>query len=157
MMKFQYASLRDILSDKKYDVEDIKSQYIALLSQLTTAEPVSTELFLKQVNAISEIGNIVIGFCFNIEEQAIQIIGSGTIFFEPKIIHGCKFAGLIEDIVVHQSYRGLGVAQFIIFKLKLQAIDKKCYKVILDCDPNLAGFYEKCGFIQKGVQMAKYF
>lgn len=157
MMKFQYASLRDILNDKKYDVEDIKSQYIALLSQLTTAESVSTELFLKQVNAIYEIGEIVIGFCFNIEEQAIQIIGSGTILYEPKIIHGCKFAGHIEDIVVHQSYRGLGVAQFIILKLERLAIEKKCYKVILDCKYELSEFYEKCGFIQKGFQMAKYF
>ena len=32
-----------------------------------------------------------------------------------------------------------------------------CYKVILDCDEKNVGFYEKCKFEKKGVQMANYF
>ena len=31
-----------------------------------------------------------------------------------------------------------------------------CYKVILDCADKNVGFYEKCGYIRKGAQMAKY-
>ena len=32
-----------------------------------------------------------------------------------------------------------------------------CYKVILDCSEENAGFYERCGYSRKEIQMAKYF
>ena len=32
-----------------------------------------------------------------------------------------------------------------------------CYKVILDCSEATAGFYERCGYVRKEIQMAKYF
>ncbi|AQK93187.1 Glucosamine 6-phosphate N-acetyltransferase [Zea mays] len=35
--------------------------------------------------------------------------------------------------------------------------DSGCYKVILDCTPELRAYYAKCGFVDKGVQMAVYF
>ena len=34
--------------------------------------------------------------------------------------------------------------------------DQGCYKVILDCSADNQGFYEKCGYEYKGVQMAYY-
>lgn len=37
------------------------------------------------------------------------------------------------------------------------ARDAGCYKVILDCKECNTGFYEKCGFAAKGIQMARYF
>ena len=32
-----------------------------------------------------------------------------------------------------------------------------CYKVILDCKEEKVGFYEKCGLIRKGCEIAVYF
>ena len=32
-----------------------------------------------------------------------------------------------------------------------------CYKVILDCAEDNAGFYARCGFRRKEVQMVQYF
>ena len=42
---------------------------------------------------------------------------------------------------------------------KVVQIAKKegCYKVILDCDTKNVGFYQKCGFKNKGIEMALYF
>jgi glucosamine-phosphate N-acetyltransferase len=87
----------------------------------------------------------------------IEIVGSGTIIFEPKIIHGCKNIGHIEDIVVHNDYRTQGIAKDILKRLVDLAKQKNCYKVILDCKNNLQNFYERNEFEYKGIQMSKYF
>ena len=47
--------------------------------------------------------------------------------------------------------RGLG--KMLIEKLKDLAVEKGCYKTILNCSEDNIGFYEKCGFYQKEVQM----
>ena len=31
-----------------------------------------------------------------------------------------------------------------------------CYKIILDCSDKNVAFYQKCGYIRKGAQMAMY-
>jgi GNAT superfamily N-acetyltransferase len=86
-----------------------------------------------------------------------QIIGLGTIFIEHKIIHGLGKVAHIEDIVTDSKFRGQGLGAQIINHLVQQAKIAKCYKVILDCAEHNVGFYTKCGFEQKGVQMVKYF
>ena len=136
-------------------IEDIKSQYLYLLSQLTETPIITTEEFINQIIKISEIGDILI--CYSNEIPKITILGSGTIIYEPKIIHGCKNVGHIEDIVVHEKYRGYGIAKKILEKLVDLASIKNCYKVILDCKKDLITFYEKNGFQQSNYQMTKYF
>ena len=84
-------------------------------------------------------------------ENHIQIVGSGTIIFEPKLIRGGSYIGHIEDIVVDEQYRCKGIATRIIENLIEFAKEKKCYKVILDCQN------EKSGFDNHGIQMTKYF
>jgi glucosamine-phosphate N-acetyltransferase len=86
----------------------------------------------------------------------MKIIGSGTVIYEPKIIHSCKYVGHIEDIVVHNRYRSLGIAKNIIERLVKQSFDRDCYKIILDCKDDLCGFYEKNGFKRNGNQMSLY-
>jgi glucosamine-phosphate N-acetyltransferase len=83
-------------------------------------------------------------------------VGSGTIIIEPKIIHGGKNVGHIEDVIVKNSYRGFNVSQDILDLLKIEAGEKNCYKVILDCAEEIQRVYIKSGFEQKGVQMALY-
>ena len=34
---------------------------------------------------------------------------------------------------------------------------KQCYKIVLDCKEDRTEFYTKCGFHQRGMQMALYF
>ncbi len=103
---------------------------------------------------ITNIGQIFV--CYTTEENKICFLGSGTIIFEPKIIRNCKSVGHIEDIVVDNKHRNLGIAKKIIDKLLSLANEKKCYKVILDCKYKLHDFYEKLGFENYGVQMSKY-
>ena len=160
MDNFEFDTLYNIyekcqLYQNSYElIEDIKSQYLYLLSFLTETPPISTEEFLQQLIKISEIGDIMI--CYSKEHDKITILGSGTIIYEPKIIHGCKNVGHIEDIVVHEKYRGYGIAQKILAKLTNNANYHNCYKVILDCKNELVPFYEKMGLQQNNYQMTKY-
>ena len=68
-----------------------------------------------------------------------------------------RLAAHIEDVVVDSTVRGKGLGKLIITKLVELAEAAGCYKVVLDCSEANVGFYKKCGFEQKEVQMACYF
>ena len=154
--KYKYDILLNIIEENKDSIEDIKNQYITLLSQLTETPTITNENFINKIKEISNIGNIIVCYYYT-ENKKIHIIGSGTIIYQPKIIHDCKYVGHIEDIIVHNMYRSNGIAKQIIQQLIDMANIKKCYKVILDCKPELCGFYEKIGLKKTGNQMSKYF
>jgi len=166
----EYDTLLNVYETYKNNtkmVEDIKSQYLCLLSFLTDTPNISTEDFINQIYEISKMGDILVCYHSNVEDTSanldiasiasITIIGSGTILYEPKIIHGCKKVGHIEDIVVHNNYRSKGIAKHILDRLIHMSNSHNCYKVILDCKSDLVSFYEQNSFENKGVQMAKYF
>ena len=147
-----YNTLFDIVNSKMNSLQNIKTQYIQLISQLTHSPIITDEEFINKVNEISKIGTIIV--CY-IDPKNIKIIGSGTIIYEPKIIHGCKSVGHIEDIIVDKYYRNKGIAKNILNML-VELAENKCYKIILDCK-ELLDFYSKNGFNKNGIQMAKYF
>jgi glucosamine-phosphate N-acetyltransferase len=90
------------------------------------------------------------------ETNNLDIIATGTLFLEPKIIREGKNVGHIEDIVVKSNYRGKKISHKILDKLKEYAINNNCYKIILDCSNSIYQVYESNGFEIKGLQMAKY-
>ncbi len=75
-----------------------------------------------------------------------KVIGSATLFIEPKFIHGGGLVGHIEDVVVRKERQGEEVGQQIINALLKYAEKKGCYKTILDCTDDVMPFYEKLGF-----------
>ena len=159
MSNIQYTQLIDLLNANKNNVETIKEQYLVLLSELTSTSFIETSLFLKNIERISEIGAIIVGVIIDSSNSYIdiEIIASGSIIIEPKIIRGGKNVGHIEDIIVKKHFRGKGVSQKILDSLKLIAREKNCYKVIVDCCETLKKVYIKNGFSVKGIQMAEYF
>jgi glucosamine-phosphate N-acetyltransferase len=129
---------------------DVKKGYLQLLRELTVAPDISNADFISAIEKIHKMGKIIIGVSDD------EIICSGTILLEPKIIHGGKYVGHIEDIVVLSSWRGKGLGEAIIDHLKVYGSIHDCYKIILDCDENLERFYDKSGFSKKGLQMSLY-
>ena len=151
-----YKSFNEFIENNKPSITEINNQYTELLSSLTKADKLSNDFFLQKIEEISTIGEIII--CYYIDNiDKIHIIGTGTIIYEPKIIHNGKYVGHIEDIVVSEKHRNLGIARSILTELKKHAYVKDCYKVILDCSEENIKFYEKNDFIYKGAQMAVYF
>lgn len=82
-------------------------------------------------------------------------IGIITLFIEPKLIHGGKCVGHIEDLVVYNNYKGNGIASQLINHCVKIAEENNCYKILLDCKEELIPFYNKNNFKQQGVCMRK--
>jgi glucosamine-phosphate N-acetyltransferase len=141
---YTYCNILDL------NLNEIKDDYIGLLSYLTDTPNISLQTFTENIHDISTIGKIIV--CCD----ASKVIGTGTIIYEPKIIHGGQNVGHIEDVVVNREYRGIGIASEIIQQLIADSKEKNCYKVILDCHFSTIPFYEKNGLIHKGAQMAIY-
>lgn len=80
-----------------------------------------------------------------------KIIGSGSLFILNKIHNNAL--GLLEDIVIHKDYRGIGLGFILIEKLKLLSKNYNCYKTILNCNENNVDFYKKNDFVVTGVEM----
>jgi len=139
-------------------MHNIKVKYLDLLSLLTTVEYISVEKFNETIEKISSIGGIImVGYISKPNLSDFEIVCSGTLIIEPKIIHKCKKVGHIEDIVVHVNHRGKGLSQNILNMLRNYAKKENCYKVILDCKENVKNVYIKNGFEERGIQMALYF
>lgn len=126
----------EIRQSKPSDID----QLIPLLSELTT---------------VGNPQNIPDTVFENIYVAVIndQIIGCATILIEDKIIHDGSRVGHIEDVTVNHSFRNQGIGKLLIDNCVEIAKQRKCYKVILDCDDNNVKFYEKCGFKTHGMCM----
>jgi glucosamine-phosphate N-acetyltransferase len=156
MQEIQYTQLIDLLNTNPNNIETIKEQYLLLLSELTSTSYIETSLFVKNIERISKMGAIIVGVK-HASSNNFEIIASGTIIIEPKIIRECQNVGHIEDIVVTKHMRSRGISSKILDILKLIARENDCYKVILDCNDEVKKFYIKNGFNVNAIQMAEYF
>jgi glucosamine-phosphate N-acetyltransferase len=157
MAEVQYTQLIDLIKQNPEYVDRIKKQYLFLLSELTSTSYIETSLFEKNLERINEMGSIVVGVLNDVASNYFELVASGTIIIEPKIIREGKNVGHIEDIVVAKHMRGKGISYKILDILKLFARENNCYKVILDCDNEVKNVYIKNGLKVKGIQMAEYF
>lgn len=129
---------------------DYNRGFLQLLEQLTTteADKITYENFCDQMKEMKTNVYVMI--------KNDRVIGSGSILVEKKFIHRLGSVGHIEDIVIDIEYRRSGLGKQLIEKLKEKAIAEGCYKVILNCNRKNVGFYEKCGFKEKEVEMVIY-
>ena len=88
-------------------VEDYK-KYLKLLSQLTTTGNFTKEMFVERVDEIKNNPYLHIRVIEDINTK--ELIASGTIYIEPKLIHNCSSVGHIEDIVIDHKFRGKSLA-----------------------------------------------
>lgn len=155
MQEIQYTKLIDLLNTNPNNIERIKEQYLLLLSELSSTSYIETSLFLKNIERISKMGAIIVGVIH--DSSNFEIIASGTIIIEPKIIREGQNVGHIEDIVVTKHMRSRGISSKILDILKLIARENNCYKVILDCNDEVKNVYIKNGFNVNSIQMVEYF
>lgn len=93
-----------------------------------------------------------------------------TLLLEIKLLSGWCVAWHIEDVATHPDSQKQGLSsalmQYAIDYAKRTCITlghadeaslaMRPYKIILDCDAELKGFYEKQGFEESGVFMRQY-
>jgi glucosamine-phosphate N-acetyltransferase len=144
-----------LYSIRKLTKNDYNTNYLSLLTQLTSIEPdkISQDMFNTFVENLNDKHQVIV-----IEEPKLNtIIGTITIIIEPKLIHNMGLVGHIEDIVVDINFRRLGLSKLLVSKVVEIAQKHNCYKVILDCNDLNKQIYEKIGFINNGNQMSLYF
>ena len=129
-----------------------KLLYIELNEQFNPGEKANQDRFVEYIANIPK--NLEIYVLKNNENE---IIGCGTLIIELKMIHNYSKVGHIEDVFIRNQFRGNGYGEYLIHNLTEIAKKANCYKVILDCDKKLEGFYKKNGFESKNIQMSVYF
>jgi len=129
------------------DEEDHFNDYFDLMYEFSNyKKDVSYDYFKNYIKKNNKIKIIII------HNNKNKIIGAGTIFKLEKL-HNNPI-GQIEDVIISEKYRGLGLGKKIIKELvKIGIEDFKCYKVILNCLDKNIGFYEKSSFEIAGVEM----
>lgn len=142
--------------------EDYQKGFLQLLEQLTTVNfgQIGAQRFSERVGMCAHtISSMVKAPVVVVIEdvECGQIVATATLFIEPKFIHNLGLVGHIEDVVVDEKLRGLGLGNTLINQLVQLAHAVCCYKVILDCSEYNVGFYTKCYFERKGVEMVHYF
>ena len=91
-----------------------------------------------------------------IETPSKNIIGTGTLLIEEKLTHGgCKM-GHIENILIHQEYRGNKHGEKLVNYLLDIAKTNGCYRVDLNCHSELERFYINNNFNKDNISMNIY-
>ncbi len=130
---------------------DRRVEILNLLSQLTNCVPIDKDRFDDIIANLNDNHNIYIYIKDN------KVVGIITLLIEQKLIHNGSCVAHIEDLVVDKEYTRQGIAKELI-QYCLSKLSSYChYKVILNCSEELKSFYEKFGFMQKNIQMAKYY
>jgi glucosamine-phosphate N-acetyltransferase len=141
------------MSVRQLQEDDFHKEYMSLINIFTrNPQEVSFETFTNALSLMNARGSYV----FVIEEDK-RIVASMTLLIEQKLHNNCKKVGHIEDLVVHSEYRRRGFAsELISFAVDL-CFRANCYKVVLNTNAENVALYEKNGFVQKGIEMTKYY
>lgn len=118
--------------------------HFGLLQTLTHAPPIAPSVYTSLFNHLKSLPDTYFIIAI-IDKKTDQMVAHGSVFVEKKYIHGGGSAGHIEDIVVGEECRGLGVGKKLVIGLRDLALERGCYKVLLSCKDDKIPFYEKCG------------
>ena len=157
MSSIKFINLMDLMNKYVDNFDIIKDKHLSLLSELSVVTELDNNLYLENLEKISNMGTIIVCYIDTPLSENFDIIASGTIIIETKLIRGGKSVGHIEDIVVKSTHRGKQISSDILNLLKNIAREKDCYKVTLDCNEEVKKVYNRSGFEEKGIQMAIYF
>lgn len=134
---------------RELEENDFNNGYMDLLFEFTNYKyDMNKDKFNEYLQSMKDINKILIIY----DKDCNKIIGAGTIFILNKL-HNNPI-GQIEDVIISEKYRGLGLGKLIIEKLINIGLNKfKCYKIILNCLDKNIDFYKKIGFDIVGVEM----
>ena len=140
-----------IKSIKNIDITDkFYKDYLNLLNTFRSSN-IEYQTFINIINNLPINHDIFIYF-----DNNNNIIGTITIILEQKIINNGGIVCHIEDFIISEKYKKLGYGTSILEFIKNYSKNKKCYKIILDCNANISSFYIKNNFQNLNTQMSFY-
>ena len=126
-------------------------EYFLIYAQLTSAPVIPQEQFREIISNLPENHHIFVCYLRD------KVVGMCTILIEQKLTNGGKCVAHVEDVVVDNQHRGLGIGKSILRFAVDYARGKNCYKIILNCCEDLREFYQKEGFLKHSEGMSIYF
>lgn len=108
------------------------------------------ESFLKTLIKLKNSNNFI--YVYELDNK---IIASVKLIIETKFIFNISYVAHIEDIIVDDKYRNLGIGKKLINKCIEESKKHNCYKIICGCSENNKSFYIKCGLENRGYFMSK--
>jgi glucosamine-phosphate N-acetyltransferase len=128
------------------EYEDIEKGFLEVLENLVPAD-----IDKKQAKEILQnIKSNPLHKIFVAEEEqqgCKKIVGTTTLFVEPKFINKGMRVGYIEDVSVRKGYDGLGIgSQLIKYATNYAVSVEGCRKILLYCSEDTRPFYEKLGY-----------
>ncbi len=138
---------------RELELCDYEKGFLDCLKELTIVGEISKEMFRK---TFFDRKNRDVFTIVAVDKKSDRILGTGSVFYEPKFIRECSVKAYIEDISVTKDAQGRGIGREIVKYLEHKALNDGCYKIILTCNEKNRGFYKKMNFEQKEYAMAYY-
>lgn len=140
-----YFDLGDNLILRPLKRDDYSKNYLNLLSQLTVVGNVTKEQFEQRYDSMKSCFNSY--FIMVVEDLSKQIIcATITHVYEQKFLRNTGARGRIEDVVVHEEYRGKKLSKLLLDVAVQLSKLLGCYKLSLECKDNLKKLYQQFGF-----------
>lgn len=139
---------------RELEEKDFKNNFPGVLAELTELGEICEHEAVKLFHLLKKKEDYKIFVV--LEEGNEQILGSATIFFEYKFIHGLSVVGHIEDVVIGKKFRGRGLGKMLVNRLIEESKKRNCYKVILSAENKNIEFYSKLGFKKNEITMVIY-
>ncbi|GAA5827255.1 hypothetical protein JCM11251_001195 [Rhodosporidiobolus azoricus] len=137
---------------------DYARGHLSLLSHLTSSPDVGQEAWSSRFNEFQAVNKVQLTYLpvVIVEDKSDRLVGQATVFIERKFLRGAGLVAHVEDVVVDPTMQGKKLGLKLIEVLTALSEEVGAYKTILDCDPKNEAFYVKCGYENKGCEMAKY-
>ena len=133
-------------------LQDHREDYFATLANLSEVETMSAQESIDTLTAINQQWSHI----YIAVHDDGNIVGTITLMLEQKFLRNGALAGHLEDVAVRQGYEWQGIGWWLVTHAVSEAKKHGCYKVILDCNEKLLGFYAKHGFEAKEICMKMY-
>ena len=129
---------------REIEHDDIDKGFLEVLENLLPPEIDNT----NAKNILSKIiSNPLHKIFIAYEVTNNKVVGTITLFIEPKFINKGMQVGYIEDVSVRKGYEKLGIGFKLVNYATDYAISKEgCKKILLYCSEKNKQFYEKLGF-----------
>ncbi|GAA5981400.1 hypothetical protein JCM10908_004096 [Rhodotorula pacifica] len=152
------SNLPDGLTLRPLAASDYARGHLQLLTNLTSAPDVGQEAWSNRFDDFKRVNAVQLTYLpiVIVENDSDRLVGQATVFIERKFLRNAGLCGHVEDVVVDPRMQGKKLGLKLIEVLTALSEKVGAYKTILDCDPKNEAFYAKCGYENKGCEMAKY-
>jgi len=149
------AALPDHLHIRPLASTDYDRSHLAVLAVLTQTPDPGPAAYAAQFATLIATPNTYYTLVI-VNKSSDRIVGVGCVFMERKFLRNLGIVGHIEDIAVDKSAQGAKLGLRIIQALTGISEALGAYKTILNCSTENIPFYQKCGYVEKEHEMAKY-